>query len=413
MQESFFFFVGIDLGSARHQVQILDQQGRSVGTRLVEHGGLAIADFLNWLAQTTDAPAAQIAVAIEAPRGALVDALLERGYAVFSLNPKQLDRFRDRFSMAGAKDDRRDALVLASSLRTDSAHFRALRADDARVIRVRELSRAEQSVQQELRRGCNQLWSYLQRYFPALLSWVPDAGEPWLWDLLQTCAALPQRAARLRPATLVTLLRSHRIRRFPAEQLQDTLRHPLPLAPGVAEALAEQVLLLLPRLQLLYRQRRDLSQRIEQLIEELTHDENFAQHRSLAILRSLPGVGRVCAAAVLSEALTPLAEKNYAALRALAGVAPVTQQSGTKRLVSMRLACNHRLREALFHTANVFMQKDSRARDIYRRQRARGQSHGRALRGVADRLLDLLCTLLRNQTEYDSARRSGTEPAAA
>jgi hypothetical protein len=41
---------------------------------------------------------------------------MDRGIAVFAINPKQLDRFRDRFSPAGAKDDRRDALVLASAL---------------------------------------------------------------------------------------------------------------------------------------------------------------------------------------------------------------------------------------------------------------------------------------------------------
>jgi hypothetical protein len=49
-----------------------------------------------------------------------VETLMEQGFAVFSINPKQLDRFRDRYSPAGAKDDRRDAFVLADSLRTDS-----------------------------------------------------------------------------------------------------------------------------------------------------------------------------------------------------------------------------------------------------------------------------------------------------
>ena len=38
---------------------------------------------------------------------------MERGFTVHSINPKQLDRFRDRISPAGAKDDRRDARVLA------------------------------------------------------------------------------------------------------------------------------------------------------------------------------------------------------------------------------------------------------------------------------------------------------------
>ena len=44
---------------------------------------------------------------------------MERSFAVHSINPKQLDRSRDRHSPAGAKDDRRDARVLASALRND------------------------------------------------------------------------------------------------------------------------------------------------------------------------------------------------------------------------------------------------------------------------------------------------------
>ena len=406
MSESFSFFVGIDLGSEQHQIEVINEQGRNIGQRAVEHGGAGTSDFLHWLAEVTSAVAPQeLAVAVETPRGALIDALLERGYAVFSINPKQLDRFRDRFSVAGAKDDRRDAVVLAQSLRTDRGHFRPLRADDPRIIRVRELSRGEQFLQQDLRRAGNQLWNYLQRYFPALLQLSSSADEPWLWDLLRRCQALPARAARFRPETIAALLRRHRIRRLSAEQIHQALRQPLPLAPGVANALAEQVLTLLPRLELLREQQRELRQRVEQLIEELTADENFAEHRSLAILRSLPGVGRVSAAAVLAEAFTPLADKDYRALRALAGVAPVTKQSGRTRLVSMRRACDNRLRCALFHAANVHMQKDERARQIYHRLRQCGNSHARALRGVADRLLELLCILLRRQTLYDPAKR--------
>jgi hypothetical protein len=39
----------------------------------------------------------------------VVEALLEDGLAVLSINPKQLDRFRDRYTVAGTKDDSRDA----------------------------------------------------------------------------------------------------------------------------------------------------------------------------------------------------------------------------------------------------------------------------------------------------------------
>ena len=58
----------------------------------------------------------EVGVAIETPSGPVVESLLEHDFAVHSINPKQLDRFRDRLSPAGAKDDRRDARVLASAL---------------------------------------------------------------------------------------------------------------------------------------------------------------------------------------------------------------------------------------------------------------------------------------------------------
>jgi hypothetical protein len=49
----------------------------------------------------------------------VVETLIERGFHVNAINPKQLDRFRDRFSVSGVKDDSRDARALASALRTD------------------------------------------------------------------------------------------------------------------------------------------------------------------------------------------------------------------------------------------------------------------------------------------------------
>jgi hypothetical protein len=52
--------------------------------------------------------------------------LLERGFAVYAINPKQMDRFRDRFTVAGAKDDSRAAGVLGDSLRPDRRAFRRL-----------------------------------------------------------------------------------------------------------------------------------------------------------------------------------------------------------------------------------------------------------------------------------------------
>ena len=84
-----------------------------------------------------------IAVAIrDAARACWSIRCSSRGFAVFALNPKQLDRFRDRFTAAGAKDDRRDAHVLADALRTDRARVSARSSPTIRaIIQLRELCR--------------------------------------------------------------------------------------------------------------------------------------------------------------------------------------------------------------------------------------------------------------------------------
>jgi hypothetical protein len=119
MSEDFRWWCGFDWASEKHHVWLLDATGRRLGERDVEHGGAGLGELCDWLIETTGGAPGEIAIAIETSSGPVVEMFLERGFPVFSLNPKQLDRFRDRFSVAGAKDDSRDSRVLADSLRTD------------------------------------------------------------------------------------------------------------------------------------------------------------------------------------------------------------------------------------------------------------------------------------------------------
>jgi len=104
---------------------------------------------------------------------------------------------------------------------------------------------------------------------------------------------------------------------------------------------------------------------------------------------------------LLTEAGGPLARRDYAALRTLSGVAPVTKRSGKTCIVVMRRAAQARLRQAMFHWARVAVQHDPKSRSRYEALRARGHSYGRALRGVADRLLGVACILLQRQALFD------------
>jgi transposase len=420
MEHEYRLYVGIDWATQAHQVYVLDRERQPIEERSVEHSGAALAELADRLTHLAEGDCARVAVAIEIPRGPVVETLIERGFHVFALNPKQLDRFRDRHTVAGAKDDRRDAYVLADSLATDRPLFRQLRLDDPLVIQIREWARIDEDLRQETNRLTNRLREQLHRYYPQVLRLCSAANEPWVWSLLEL-APTPAKGARLRLVSVKRLLAQERIRRLDAEAILSELRSPaLHVAPGAVEAASAHIALLIPRLRLVHGQRQDCQRRLEALLLELGAQEPGVgqqnEHRDVTILRSMPGVGRVVTATMLAEASHALAERDYHATRAHAGIAPVTRQSGQRSVVIMRHGCNGRLRNAVYHWARVCAQRDPYSRAQYAALRARGHTHGRALRSVADRQLRILFAMLQNGTLYDPTRlrrASSAVPEAA
>src|SRR4051812_27488477 len=171
-----------------------------------------------------------------------------------SSSPKQLDRFRDRFSPAGAKDDSRNAQGLGDALRTDPRGFRALQPLDPVVVELREASRMAEDLNQERNRLGNRVRELLWRFYPQMLGLTDDVAAPWflnLWRLIPT----PEKAARVREATVDRPLKRHRIRRLSAADVLERLRRPaIPLAPGTVSAAVSHLAAVAKRLDLVNRQ---------------------------------------------------------------------------------------------------------------------------------------------------------------
>src|SRR6202011_3524515 len=128
-----------------------------------------LSDMITWVLKASGGKPSEMHVAIETPHGPIVEALLERGFQVYSMNPKQVDRFRDRFTVAGAKDDSRDGHVLADALRTDRRALRRLAVEDPVVIELREWSRMRDELRDERTRLANRIRDQLWRYYPKAL----------------------------------------------------------------------------------------------------------------------------------------------------------------------------------------------------------------------------------------------------
>jgi transposase len=313
-----------------------------------------LAAFCDWLVEKSGGRPEEIAVAIEVPHGPVVETLMERGFGVYALHPKQTDRLRDRFTMVGAKDDRFDAQVMADALRTDRHRLRRLASTDATIVELREWSRIGEELKRERVRLVNRIEEQLWRYDPQALKLTDDIACNWfleLWALAPT----PAKAAR------------------------------------IAEKSVAHIRTLTARLKLANSQLADVDRQLDALSAKVGNNERDAEpgqpveQRDVMILRSLPGIGRTIAATLLSEAPEPLQRRDYHAFRSLCGTAPVTRRSGKSKTVLMRYACHHRLRDAVYHWARVAIQHDDTSRSKYVALRKRGKSHGQALRVVADR----------------------------
>jgi transposase len=398
-------WVGIDLGSQAHQVCVLDDQRKVVLERIVEHSGTALAALADDLIKLAGGSVEAIRATTETPQSAVVETLLERGVQVFAINPKQLDRFRDRYSVAGAKDDRRDAFVLAQSLCTDGPLFKQIQLGDAELVELKALTRMRGELLEETNMICNRIDAELMRFFPEFRSLGSIQSDPWLAELLEL-APSPTRAQKLRLPQLRVLLKKHRIRKHTAEQVRAALRGPsVHVAPGVAEAATRHIQMLIPRLRLVREQERQCERDVKGLLDKLSETETDSEaQRDAAIVQSLPGAGTIVSATLLAEAWQLLAERDYPRLRSLSGVAPVTKRSGKTTTIGMRRACNNRLRDGIYFWAFSCIRRDERSKAHYARLRARGKTHGRAIRGVADRLLKLLVVLLQRGELFDPAR---------
>jgi len=412
VERDYRIYVGIDWATQAHQACVLDSARQILAERSFAHAGNAIAAFAQWLNELAGGHPEQVAIAIEVPRGAVVETLVERGFHVFAINPKQLDRFRDRFTLAGAKDDSRDAETLASSLRTDGRAFRKLAFDEPALVELREYSRLTDELTQEKNRLANRIRQQLWRYYPQIAQLDADLPE-WVLDVWEA-APDPAKAARLSKRTASSILKKRRIRRIGADEVLGILRtQPLSVAPGVTDAAKAHIRLLAERLRLVNKQIKEAHGQLDRLGAVLAapapDSEGEAEpgqpprQRDAAILDSLPGIARIGRATLLAEATEALRLRDYHALRILCGQAPVTRRSGKSRIVVRRYACNPRLANALYHWARVASQIDEKCKAKYAELRKRGHSHARALRSVGDRLLAVACAMLEKGTLFDPA----------
>jgi transposase len=388
------YYIGVDWGDRLHQVYVGDDAGKKVREMKVPETVEGLAEIGRWLDEQR-AEGFELWAAIEKPAGRIVDFLLDHGVEVYPVNPKAVDRVRDRYRMSGSKSDAFDAYVLAEFVRTDQSHLKSLRPSSEKAQELKMLSRDQRRVGRHKSRLLNQLTTTLKEYYARPLEVFGDLETEIALDFLQQYPTPAHLSALKRKEFNRFATQQHHLSKQRCEALWGKLNQPqLAVPEHVLRAKAQLVEVLIEQLRASIKAVKIYNHRVESF---------FASSPAAQFAKTLPGgkSGTLVAAiwAELGDAQGRWESSRH--LQAEAGAVPVTKASGKSRVVHFRFACNKHLRHTMYWFSFVSVNHSEWAKLYYRGQRDKGHSHHQALRALGAKWLKIIFVMWRDHKPYD------------
>lgn len=388
------YYMGVDWADREHQLYVGDETGGTVTEMTVQELPEAMAQLGRWLDECR-ATGIELWAAIEKPHGRLVDFLLDHGVVIYPVNPKALNRVRDRYRMSPSKSDPFDARVLSDFLRTDHVRLRALQPNSEAAQELKLLTSDHHRLVRHKTRLLNQLTVTLKECYPRPLEVFPDLEAKIALAFLEQYPSSQALSALTRRTWTRFATRQHHLRAARCQELWEKLSQPQGAMPEhVVRAKT-------PLLAVLVRQLTVVGQAVESYREQV--ERFFAAMPAAKLAETLPGGKTGITVRMLWAELgdAPSRWASFRHLQAEAGGVPVTKASGKSRVVHFRVACNKRLRYAVYWFAFNSLKRCEWANRYYRDQRARGHRHPQALRALGAKWLKIIFVMWRDHKPYD------------
>jgi transposase len=317
--------VGIDVAKQFHVVCALEAPTGTLRQRATRIAATAegYAQLCAWL--RTWGEKASLLIGMEATGTLwepLHDTLLQAGYQVLVLNPRQTSAWAASLGLR-AKTDGIDAQTIARGLLAGYARASSLPSETIQALRA--LTRARRDLIQSRTAARQRIQDELVLLFPELMSHLPkgaDLGTPAVLKLLSTYSSA-QQIAQAESSAVATLLSDHSAGRWgagEAEALQTLAQRSTASTRAVA---ARSLVVRTLALHLLDLQARlnELEQALAAVLDEDTGSEP---------LQGVPGLGPVTTPTIRAELGDVSRFRGVDQVIAYAGLEPRIRQSGTR-----------------------------------------------------------------------------------
>jgi transposase len=389
-------YIGIDWSEQKHDVVFMNTAGATLAQFEIPHSaeGFLQFDETRWRMKlgTKDC-----VVGLETAHNLLIDFLWSRGYSkVYVVPPTTVKSNRKRFSSSAARSDPGDAIVIADSLRTDHGRLQPWHPDSLLTRKIQTKVSLINHLTKSSGRLSNRLRAVLLRYYPAVLNMFSSWPTKIALEFIRTFPT-PEEAENLSPDEFQRFARQHRYpnpKRLPACFAR--LQLPQPQATqDTVEIYKDEAVLLATMLLNVMRAKQTALRKLKSI---------FREHPDHAIFDSLPGAGDFLAPALLAKFGDD--RKRFptpASVQALAGTCPVTDQSGKRRIIKFRRACDREFRAITQQWSIASLERSVWANAYWQRTRTRCRYSSLAYRRLANRWLAIAWKLWQTGQVYDEA----------
>ena len=171
MNQTIIVPVGIDWADAKHAFHIIGPAGQELADQFDQDPQAIAAQIEAWRKLF---PGVLFAVAIEASKGAIINALLEyHDVQIYPVNPAALANYRKAFAHGGGKNDPVDAKLLAQFIDHYREQLKPLKPNQELTRKIAAIAEDRRRLVDQRADMANELTALLKRYFPAALALKP------------------------------------------------------------------------------------------------------------------------------------------------------------------------------------------------------------------------------------------------
>jgi len=389
-------FVGIDIGMKFHHCFFIDQDGKKIMDFRFNNNDegfkLLFENLLKYKKTDIDT------ISLEATGHywyALYEKLLKEYSQIKVFNPI-LTSATKNINIRGIKSDPSEAKRIANLPRLSDVL--ASRIPEGMLAELRDLSRFRRKITKQLNSVILYLQSILDVIFPEWREISKNGINTTLLTILKE-TPFPEQILKLGKEKLLCIIRKASKNRL-GKEFAEKVYHLASITVGCTTKRSAYWLKIIDSI----KQIEMFKSQISELDNELS--DMFKSEQSL--LQSIPGIGKVNSAAILSEIgdLKSLNNNNGQAIVALAGLDPKVKESGKyqgKRKISKR--GSRYLRAAIYESVFVAVfthsNKQNQFRMIYLKHKGRGKKHREALLAACNKMCHVIYSVLKYQNNYN------------